>query len=48
MNNQYLFSVILLIELASLGNRPLTCRTKVMEQRPLIPENTGSETIHIY
>ena len=27
---------------------PPTCRTKVMEQSPLISENSGYETIQIY
>ena len=30
------------------GDLPPSCRTKVMEQSPLISENSGYETIQIY
>jgi hypothetical protein len=30
------------------GDLPPPCRTKVMEQSPLISENSGYETIQIY
>ena len=30
------------------GDLPPACRTKVMEQSPLISENSGYETIQIY